>query len=90
MKNIIVTALLALAVAGLGIAPANAACVDINAIDTTVDSHGMVEAKYKGETYHLTEGDKLGKVTIVLIDKTDGEVIVKKHNHLKEYKVNVK
>jgi hypothetical protein len=53
-------------------------------IDTSVSEHGFATVKYNNETYHLTEGDSLQNFTVVLIDVTDNEIIVKHNGHLKE------
>jgi len=53
-------------------------------IDTTLTIHGFATVKYEGETYHLTEGDTIGGFTVVLIDATDNEIVVKHGKHLKE------
>jgi len=53
-------------------------------IDNTLTSHGFATVKYDGETYHLTEGDTIRGFTVVLIDTTDSEVIVKHNGYLKE------
>jgi hypothetical protein len=53
-------------------------------IDTTVSLHGFATVKYKGEVYHLTEGDTIGGFTVVLIDATDNQIIVKHGKHLEE------
>lgn len=83
MKNAIATLAVFIGIGTLG-TQASAAPVHFTGIDTTITQHGFATVLYKGQTYHLTEGDKLGNVTVVLIDAVDHQVIVKKHNHLKE------
>jgi hypothetical protein len=53
-------------------------------IDTSVSAHGFATVLYDKQTFHMTEGDSLHGFTIVLIDTTDNEIIVKHGKHLKE------
>ena len=58
-------------------------------IDNTLTSHGFATVKYEGETYRLTEGDSLGGFTVILIDSTDNEVLVKHNGHLQEIRFSL-
>lgn len=79
MRNMILsfTALLT-----LGIMTSQPASAATNApvfmgIDSSVVPSGVVSVAYNGIVYHLTEDDTLAGETVLLIDKTDNQVIVK-------------
>jgi len=87
MKNAIATVALIAAVMTFGTQASahNTKGLHFEGIDTSLSSHGYATIEYKGQTYHLTEGDTLAKQTIVLIDAADNQVIVKDaHGHLYE------
>lgn len=87
MKKILAAAAITLAIVAYGNAASASEQVRFEGIDTSLSQHGYVVAEYKGEVYHLTEGDVLAGETVILIDATDKEVVVKdSSNALHEYR----